>query len=580
MFQRSAFFNKLLLFFILIGVIPLGVLTFLGYALSTQILEKSLYQETSSNLRKLTSDIDGLFFEYSNLIQLLSEDPTLKQVLSDEISLQEAHNSIYEKIYFLTLSKTYVFPLYILDEEGSDLFGTAPMASKHVEDFSASWGIFKQLKGGNGDIFIISESFVDTQGNSIIFTMGKRITDGSGETLGYILVNITREAVISIINSFSLSVIDNIIISDQFYYIVLNIKNSKAEGSFYRGDFIHKVETSDHDEFYYKYGKNLLAYHRSRNAPFQVFATIPLESIDNNLGYIKKLIILSLIISGLLAISVSFFMARNIVKPIKVLVRGMKRVEEGDYSPTMNLQRNDEIGLLEDSYNNMVIKLQESIDTLVAKQRQLREAEIKILQAQINPHFLYNTLDAVKWMAKLKKFDEITTIVTQLGTLLRNSIDNNREFLTVRENLEIVNSYIRIQSIRSNEQFSVVYKIDEGVYEYQTPKLMLQPLVENAIIHGLMHGDIGGVLVIEAWVDSNNLIFVVQDNGVGMSSDQLHQVLNQSGSDHIGLCNVDHRIKLYYGVEYGLSVESKIGEGTRVTIKIPKIRPSILGGDS
>ncbi len=573
--RRATFFHKLILFFVLIGVIPLGILATLSYSLSTNILEKSLYQEASNSLGKIHSDIEDLFSEYDNILNVLSQDEQLQKVLQDEISLREHYSSIYEKIYFLTSSKKYKFPIYVLGAEGAVVFSTTTMPYNHRSDSAHRWGLFRQLYqddfDGNNTV-ITSNYFEDNLGDTVIFSLGKKLVNSSGDTIGYIIADITRESVISIINSFTLSAISNIVVMDQFYYMVINLKEPNIEGSFYRNEVIVGVGRAVHGGIQYRYEKNLIAFHRSPNSFIQIIGTVPLNAVGKNLGYIKRLIVIILLVSLTFAVIASYFMARNVVKPIKLLVRGMKQVEEGNFSQNMNLQRQDEIKLLEDSYNQMVVKLKDSMDDLVQKQKQLREAEIKILQAQINPHFLYNTLDAVKWMAKLKKFDEVTIIATQLGALLRNSIDTNQEFLTVRENLEIVKSYIKIQNIRYDNLFSVIYKIDEHMLDYEIPKLLLQPLVENAIVHGFIQGEKGSLLCIEAYKKDGLIIFKIQDNGVGMSKEQLLQALCQTGSDHIGLHNVDHRIKLYYGDMYGLSLESVQGAGTTVTVNLPASR--------
>ena len=214
------------------------------------------------------------------------------------------------------------------------------------------------------------------------------------------------------------------------------------------------------------------------------------------------------------------------------------------------------------------------LDNVVAKQRQLRASELKALQAQINPHFLYNTLDSIKWLAKLNHVPQISVIVTQLGKLLRSSINTDNDLITVEESIVNIQSYLAIQKIRYSDKFETLMEIAPEILQYQIPKLILQPIVENAIIHGLEGKKDKGRLIIRGVLAEDDLIFEVIDNGVGMRPEK-EAALN-AGEDlrsslfvhSIGIQNVNRRIKLYYGPDYQVTIQSVLGEGTKVTLRM------------
>ena len=567
---QITYLNKLILFFIIVAAVPLLTLTFLGYTFTTNILEEAMVVEASRSVEQINSQMDQMFLDYTDIVDILGTDEDLLNVLKGYIDPSDSFNSIYEKIYYLTLRVNHKMALYILNTEGQTLFNTAILPTAHKKELENAWGLFRRLEMSDGETVIYPESFIDDQGKVIAFAIGKKIVNEEDKTIGYIVIDVAREELLSIIYSLTSSNLDNVVIMDPFYYVVTDLKAPHNEGGFYDKKDL-PIESSDltMPQLSQKNGKDMLTIlHKNENSFIQIAATVPLYIVNNNKNYIAQMILFSLLIALVLGIVASFFMAQNLVKPIRILMKSMEEVRDGNLNERVSLNRKDEIGLLEESYNQMVIRLRESMDKVIDKQQKLRIAEIKILQAQINPHFLYNTLDTVKWMAKMRKEDEVIVIVTQLSNIFRNSIDNQKEFVTVRENLDVVKSYVQIQLIRYDNCFTVEYAIDSQIELYMVPKLIFQPIFENAIVHGLS-GEEEGLLFIKGWIEGNDLIFIIQDNGVGMTEEEVKKVLQEKNKDHIGLYNVDQRIKLYYGKDYGVSIESRLSIGTKVTIKVP-----------
>ena len=203
----------------------------------------------------------------------------------------------------------------------------------------------------------------------------------------------------------------------------------------------------------------------------------------------------------------------------------------------------------------------------------MRKAELRALQAQINPHFLYNTLDSIGWMCEEERTREAVEMVNALAKLFRISISKGHEIITVEKELEHARSYLKIEKFRYKEQFSYSFDVEEDCLKYYCNKITLQPIIENAIYHGLDRMVDEGEIRISVKSRENHLIFVVEDNGIGMTEEQCREILEGTCGDKtgIGIRNVNNRIKIYFGEEYGIQIYSELDEGTRVTITMPKI---------
>ncbi len=275
-----------------------------------------------------------------------------------------------------------------------------------------------------------------------------------------------------------------------------------------------------------------------------------------------------MIASALAAFILSFITSKHISKPISALVGAMKRVEQGDLQVRLEeTGRNDEMGTLHAGFNDMVQQIRELIELTKEEERQLREAERRALQAQINPHFLYNTLYTIKAIAKLHGEEQILTISTELGRLLRNAIDSSDDVIPLGDSLDLVESYLAIQNIRFPSKLKTTIDIDESIRPVLAPKLIIQPFVENAVTHGLEPKLDNWRLRITAFRRDDTIVILIQDNGVGFTPCFTEDPMQKER--HIGLENVRKRLELFYGGKASLTVTSRPGRGTVVRIILP-----------
>ena len=264
-------------------------------------------------------------------------------------------------------------------------------------------------------------------------------------------------------------------------------------------------------------------------------------------------------------------MSYLVTRPITHLEHKMQKVQSGDLNVTIAEKGFREIRSVSQAFNHMLAQIRTLMDRVVQEQETKRLHELNALQAQINPHFLYNTLDSIVWMEERGRSQEAITMVLALAKLFRISISKGRRFITVREELEHVRNYLVIQKMRFKDRF--VYTIDaqEEALPERTVKLIVQPLTENCISHAIDEARDGELhIAIRAWVTEKDLFFSVTDDGLGIPPQRLPELLNASGTTGFGLKNVHERIRLTYGPEYGLTIHSVEDEGTTVTIRIPR----------
>ena len=299
------------------------------------------------------------------------------------------------------------------------------------------------------------------------------------------------------------------------------------------------------------------------------------ELVTSNLWENFWLLALAAVAILLAALVSSIVISRALSRPLKGLSRAMRLFEKNadtfTYAPVGGAR---EVQELSESFGHMVVKIQHLMETVRREEINLRKTELKALQAQINPHFLYNTLDSIAWMCEQGRNDEAVQMVNALAQLFRISISRGHELIPIRSELRHAESYLKIQKHRYKNQFSYRFDVDESCLDFLCNKITLQPIIENAIYHGINGLVDEGEIVITLRADGSDVVFTVADNGVGMEEEQIQAILRKERSDHtgIGIKNVNDRLKIYFGEGYGITIDSEPDVGTTVTIRMPQVR--------
>lgn len=301
--------------------------------------------------------------------------------------------------------------------------------------------------------------------------------------------------------------------------------------------------------------------------------------IDQN---IKRWVFTNLIVLGLVLLFstiAAWVISGSISKPIRELYKMTKSVAQGNLDVRVKNRSVDEIAHLGMSFNIMVQKIKELLEKNKAEQENLKKTELKMMQAQINPHFLYNTLDTIVWMAEANKSKQVIEIVRALSSFFRITLSKGKDWISIRDEIAHITSYLTIQKIRYRDILDFNVEVSDDILDYKILKLTLQPLVENSLYHGIKNKREGGIITIRGYKgEGHKIIFEVMDNGAGMPESRYKEVVAELESNSkelifkesgFGLNNVHKRIKLYYGDEYGISIKSELNKGTRLLFAIP-----------
>lgn len=312
---------------------------------------------------------------------------------------------------------------------------------------------------------------------------------------------------------------------------------------------------------------------------FLYYETREIETYRNDmekasLQMIKGSIILVIIIF-IFTIILSAIIPKSITKPIRYLSKITEQVSQGDLSIRSQITQGAEVKILSDSLNLMIQRISSLFETVKMEQKHLREAELELLQIQINPHFLYNTLDTIVWLAEGGKQQEVVSMVGSLSNFFRSSLNQGNDIITIADETFHCTSYLKIQQVRYQDILEYEVNIPSEIDNYLIPKITLQPLIENALYHGIKNKRGMGKILVSGRIEGDNCVLTVEDNGIGIQEDRLKELLKsisgktKSKKDFYGLYNVNERIQLKFGEQYGLRITSEYGEGTKVEVYLP-----------
>ncbi|MDB4866801.1 MAG: Histidine kinase [Cohnella sp.] len=421
-----------------------------------------------------------------------------------------------------------------------------------------------------------------------IATLTRKIKSvATGEDLGALVIGIKEFAIADTYSYLDLGPTGFVFVIDEDGTVISHLDKNKLNK---KSDYplISKIIDAPVDQSrtfpsYLDGKKVLVSYGVSELAGWIMVSVIPYDYLTEEINSIKIISVRIGIILLLASVIISFYISSTISRPVEALVRAMRKVENGDLNVSVSLKARNEIGSLGHHFNHMVKRMNVLIKRVYESELVKKEAEVKALQSQINPHFLYNTLAIIDSMASIKKEKEISEITQILADIFRYSISGN-DVTTIKEEINQVQRYLYIQKIRYKNKITETIEIDPETENCLITKLLLQPIVENAIIHGISRTSDHGRLSIKVFsVDEDTLTIEISDNGNGIPEQRLQEIktrLREADSDllsttqrggHIGIENVHRRIRNTFGDEYGLEIESRPGQGTKVIMVIPKL---------
>lgn len=573
----NSIFFKLFVTYSVLSIISLTLLGIISNLSISSLLNQKLYQDASGWLEQKSLILDTMLNDLNRIVEIVSRDQNVSDFLSNE-----SDNGFYRQS-FLKLDNIFA-KVHLIRPENVGM----TLISEHGYIYHYGYSFNTQYRQLEWDwvpsVSNLSHSpFITglhkrpySNRDELVFSYVHRIWSSDLKSSGLLIIDFHHDFLDKLLleNSNSKPRDSGLLIINEAGELLYPLKNGLFSTEYLQS--IDKLERiTDHEGNYYR----LVTLHHSKSG-WNLTGYFLEENLYEPIYIVRSSIIDAILLIIALCLLVSYMFSKRISDPIKHLKILLEKVSKGEFHHTFPIKRRDEIGALGSGYNHMIKKIKELFDLVYEKQNQKRKAEIAALQAQINPHFLYNTLEAINSLARKKKENEISRMIVLLGRLMRHSISNFAETVPIEEELTYITNYIEIHNFRRKEPVHYSVKVSHNIRKFYIVKWTLQPIVENALLHGLRNGQKNAKIEIKAWLDNNDVYVQVNDNGVGLPKKIIRELqhnldfhseqLTKSNKKGVGLYNVQSRIRLNYGSKYGLLLTSTPQKGFSVTIRIPR----------
>lgn len=573
-----SFHKKIFTGMIFAALIPMII----GYLAMIQVFnityENNLEEEAETTLNAVCTSIDAGFENIYEAIGTLSHNQAVIEMLEKE---EEQNDYLaYRELYALTSAYGDYADFCIYDDQG--ILKTAMAKSEYIkEKLPLDWSVLYESSREPSAFVVRNARIYRGADKDEFLRVAQAICNYRGEVTGYVVAVVLNPHFDYMLKGTGIEESGVLYVMDDFHEMIFySAENSDTE------EFRNvKAELLSENTVTQISGNEFAYYHTYlEQHGMHIFYRQPIGTMKLLKNNLVTIALIMGIVSILLCLLLSGYFSNVFYKPVKRMQETIARIREGDFTAKVKVYSDDELGQLSKSINVMAEHLNDNMERLLLRERELSEANIKMMQAQLNPHFIYNTLDTLKWIGKANELPEVAVLSSGLAQILRTSISAG-QIVTLKQETELVEAYVEIQKIRFEDKFEFLVDIPEELMEAKVPKLILQPIVENAIIHGFRGRDYGMVLL-QGKLDeeTGSLLIFVKDDGVGASSEVIERlnrheapeeasnedrsnVEKRSGS--IGFYNVNEIIRLNYGDAYGLSIESVPGEGTKVEYVLP-----------
>ncbi|WP_436239442.1 cache domain-containing sensor histidine kinase [Paenibacillus sp. LjRoot153] len=602
---------KLIMHFLLISILPaicLGIL--IGLA-TDRIIEKQVNEHTSQLIGTVNKSLEAYAGNLQNITYFTSFNPQVKRFLIGETAIQ-ASEAYDMRIFLKGFTTLYpeVAGILVVNAKG-DYVSNEMYARTSRSLTEESW--YKEAVDEKGIFSIVGHpsgrnvtTHVDYKDEDIVSVVRAILDPETQAVQGVILIDLKLRVIAETVQDVNLGKSGYLMVLDNKGESIYTPQHPLV-GKFQRnwidenpsGTFSKKID-----------GRNMQFIYRKSS--FTNWTTVGVFSTQESVREVREIrlyLVSFVFVVCLLGIAASYYLSYTISLPIWQLTSFMRRAEDGNLSIRFKDKRTDEVGMLGRSFNTMLMQITKLIGLVEKEQKQKREAELRSLQAQIKPHFLYNTLDTIQWLARKSGAHEVTEVVESLSRLFRIGLSKGNEVISLMEEFEHVKSYLIIQKTRYKEKLNYTIAIEPSLHQFYVLKLILQPIVENAIYHGIKERRGPGIIDIQARHENERVVIIIRDNGAGMSEEKLAQLRRileaaasksnpiqseveqekamdnkqelsyhiaspQSGGGY-GLTNVQERIVISFGEVYGVSIDSIRGEGTTVTITHPVLKREV-----
>jgi two-component system sensor histidine kinase YesM len=572
---------------ILISIITIGTFTF--YIFNETIKRNSL-DSSSQVVSQLNRQIDNYISNMDNISQVAISHPDVQDFVNGSFSDKAAESSKLDEVS-LSLVKNRVTSLFqsiisVRKDINSImlLLDNKTLVTNNPEDKInpyADWPSSTSHKAESGPFSAsLSSSYVQDiiiGKYSWVITMSRDVYDyRTNLHRGILLVDLDYSIIEGLCNNIQLGKSGYVFIINPMGEIVYHPRQQLIYSGL-KEELIGKIKNIPNGQLTGQINGREVLYttKTSEYTGWMVVGVSYMDELFYNRSEIEYYFAIIAVACFLGSVLLSYYISLKITRPIEILRKSVQAIEGGNFNIEVTVNSTDEVNGLAQDFNIAIRKIKELIEQNAQTYEQKRKHELKSLQAQINPHFLYNTLDSIIWMIECGESKDAITMTSTLAKFFRLGISKGGDIISVKDEIEHLRCYLTIQKMRYKDSLDYSIDVDPAIYSCRTLKLLIQPLVENAIYHGLKGQDKIGMLNVIGFRDGKDLVFKVIDNGIGMTGKELSQIFNSNlpskGSSGIGVKNVLDRIQLYFGPNYGVSFESMKGKGTTAIIRLPAI---------
>lgn len=576
---------KLNLTNIFIIVVPMCFLAFFANKVSTDILIEKSVNNSVQSLSVITKSVDSLLNQIEYLSKLTVNNYNVQQILrlsDDEIVKQpEKRLGVISSLDNIVGDQDIISSALIFTNKGvvlsSSKIGTYKLS---IDDMELN-GVLKTAEEGKGRVVWRNTHpvsyYLGKENVNCVSLFRALIDRKSGETMGAVEIDIDQKIIAKLfLNSDNYKSEETFVINKDGV-VVCSSDESKIYKKVNNENYFTWVVGNNNSGKVFNTGKGryLVTSINYERLKWYIVSLIPLETLTEKNKNVTFLIFFGGLICISFAIIISIFNSMAITKPIISLSKDMSGAGQGDMEVRSVVLGNDEVGNLTKSFNTMMERISDLMDRVYAEQKKKREYELLALQSQINPHFLYNTLESVCSFANKHRNEDVVRLVKSLAIYYRTTLSKGRNVITIREEIENITHYLIIQKIRYVEKFDYTIDLDENILDKPIVKLSLQPIVENSIYHGIKQKPGKGRIWISGKEEGKTIKISIIDDGAGFDESECKQIFSgtdeKSSRKSYGLKNVNDRIKLYFGPEYGLSISSSLGKGTKAEVILPSV---------
>lgn len=562
-------------------IIVIALITFMILSINytrNAVLENAITYSTNA-VEQVNEDIDSYINYMENISSIVLNSTDVQTYLFSEQSveeLEEEETRILSQMETILDTNDDIGNIAVVADNGRTIVDTTETLNQYVDIETLEW--YQDTMESAGGINISSshvQNLLRSSYNWVITLSRAVINIKNGRIEGILFVDLNYESISALCENNQTGNKGYTFIIDDEGNIIYHPKQQLLYGGLATERTTELLELTD-NYLITEEGDDSRLYtmSTSEKTGWTVVSVAYISELlkDSNNTRMMYLIIACILL--IITIIISNIIVSSITKPIARMRNSMKLVEQGQFEGVeIEVSDNNELGMLSESFNTMTYRISELMEQNIYEQKEKRKNEMRALQAQINPHFLYNTLDSIIWMSAAGKTDEVVDMTSALAKLFRQSISNEKEELTISEEIDYVKSYLTIQKMRYKDKMDYCIDVEEQIQTVPIIKFALQPLVENAIYHGLKYKENQGTLTIKGYAGQDKVYIEVIDDGVGMTENELRYIFDEKQTDYknngVGVVNVEKRLKLYYGIEYGIQYQSEKGVGTTATVTVP-----------